>query len=193
MHWRLTEAQGFESTTLDRPRRISINDNFQSRSSVWRDDQGRVWLPGERDRAMRLTAAGIKSVKDTGYPRLIDRRGGVWFVRASTLPDGSEQRLILQTVDGQRATLRMPNLHAESFVREDSTGRIWVTTTRGLVRVAVQRGEKGPKLSMRTRYEGNLPKRPYNVFLHGRKLWLFAERPKGLGSRLYEVQLPSVE
>ena len=92
--------------------------------------------------------------------------------------------------NGRAASTRVEGLPVPAFLQEDAAGRIWLSTYRGLLQLAVEDSPQGPALRQAALYEKGIPcGRCYGMWIDARQnLWWLGLGPNN--RLLYRFALP---
>jgi streptogramin lyase len=142
------------------------------------DSSARVWLPRTDDSSTLIENASVKSIENTGIPRLEDSAGRIWFINLA------KHHLVALSPDGTTSQAPEDALSEDSTIVEDKTGSYWINTRSGIRHLTMDaKGKLNPEGDY---YEKGLPKGACNaMWIDGqRTLWF-----SGSG-RLYRIELP---
>jgi len=172
---------------LNKTRLREIESNYTTRSGLWLDSAGRVWLPRDHRSCFVLRSPDdIQLIADSGFPRFEDSASCIWF-----LNDRARQ-LVVRNRDGVTALLYEDTLHPTSAVVEDRPGSVWISTLRGLLHVIKETNNREIGFTLRKvkHYQREVPNGScLEMFIdRERNLWFYGPGPDNY--RLSRVQLP---
>lgn len=158
-----------------------------TRSSLWMDKQGRLFIPQRTGYCVLVDKTGAQSLKHAGWARFADSSNRIYLV--------DPWQRILTVMDGQGRSTSMPveGLSAMSFFGEDAQGNIWVTTHRGLLQLTVSQKQQSLTLRPVVVYEKNAPVGECNgmwIDSH-QNLWWVGRDSNPNHPSLYKIELPS--
>ena len=142
------------------------------------DSRGRAWLPRNQTSAILVSEDRAQIIDQSGFPRLEDTSGRVWFV------DPANRRLVILLPDGSRAFISDDALSEDSTVVQENPASWWVNTRSGL-RHLIADGN-GKIAEQGDPFEKGIPKGACNG------MWIDADHNlwfSGSG-RLYLIRLP---
>ena len=142
------------------------------------DHDGCVWLPWSASSSQRVSSTGATEISDTGFPRLENSQGRIWFV------DLSQRRIVVLDKNDHRQTLGEDSISQDSTVVEESPVSFWLNTRSGLHHLLF--GADGKLTAASEHVEKGIPKGACNA------MWITADHKlwfSGSG-RLYRIELP---
>jgi streptogramin lyase len=139
------------------------------------------------DLCYRIRDGQTDPLKDTGYPKLVDSDGNVWFAQGRT------HKLVVLSPDDARCEFVNENIYWNScWVAEQSPRDFWVTTRLGLAHVKKQATSSGNSLTINAEYTKNIPRQCRAMYLDaGGYLWLQSRELRE--SKLWRIQLPRLQ
>jgi sugar lactone lactonase YvrE len=144
------------------------------------DSRGRAWLPRNQDSAVLISADRAQTIDQTGFPRLEDSAGRIWFV------DPGARQLVILSANGARAFIRDDALSEDSTIVQEKTTSWWLNTRSGLRHLATDTA--GNIAEQGDYFEKGIPKGPCNGMWidPDHNLWF-----SGSG-RLYLIRFPKL-
>jgi len=156
-----------------------IVSDYTTRSGLWLDSQGRLWLPNDERSAAVVEGRETRAVQDVGFPRFEDAAGRIWFA--------SSDGFVILDKAGRRGRVAA---WAAAAIAEDRPGSVWLVGRDGVVHLSVADGDAGPRVDTVARYTKGVPCSPMlEAFIDARhRLWCYGPGPTDY--RLWRLELP---